>query len=170
MKWNFSLLVRGVFALNYERELNDFMSIEVGAGLTYRDRFFEEAKKMGINESNYPSGINTKMGYYLEAGLRFFPYEDVFEGVFISPLIRYRTYNIKTQASYYNMATDVGYNMTELGLIAGFITELPILNLSTECYIGGSYVMSQFHEPGLRNIIIDNNPFAMLGFKLDYPF
>ena len=98
IKWNNYLLLRGVFMINYERKLNDNISVEAGLGLTYRDWIFESTK-LGQDLDLFASNFNKPIiKLATEFGLRYYPNgHDNFEGFYLSPMVSYRGYGFETQ-------------------------------------------------------------------------
>jgi hypothetical protein len=98
IKWNYSLLARGVFLMNHEFFVRDKVSGEVGLGVTYRDPIFE---LLNLHPYKFRSNAaspynNTVMHLCAEAGIRYYPQTfDNFNGFYISPTISYRYYSFK---------------------------------------------------------------------------
>lgn len=108
IKWNYSLLTRGVFLMNYEYSFSDKFTVEGGLGLTYRDYIFE-----WIKQDVFTDYTGAKANFCGEAAIRFYPREhNDFEGVYLSPVISYRKYSFNNQEERYS--TVVGYNSTFL--------------------------------------------------------
>ena len=96
VKWNYSLLFRGVFLMNYEFLLKKKITGEVGLGLTYRDLVFEISKNQN-NGYNFGAAIEPIYKPCGEAGFRFYPTGfDNFEGFYLSPMFSYRNYVFST--------------------------------------------------------------------------
>ncbi len=120
IQWNYSLLTRGAFALTYERCLNNYISAEIGGGLTFfspnvfYDMFDEEDYDYDYDvEDNTSYGT----GVFLSAGVKIYPKEmDDFEGVYAYPVARYRSYNYETIIEDY---TSYDYTTNEYTTIQG---------------------------------------------------
>lgn len=113
IKWNYTLLGRGMFLLNYERHLANNFTLEIGAGVTYSDFIFTtfyEAKNdfhATTQASNSPGGAfvttrvvqtlgdnsTKKFGFGAEISPRFYFDKDEFQGFYLSPYMSYRKYN-----------------------------------------------------------------------------
>src|ERR1700722_9966426 len=52
IKWNWSVLTRGVFLINYEIYISNNLTAEVGVGICYRDFLFEFTKSVGGDSVN----------------------------------------------------------------------------------------------------------------------
>ncbi|MFI5164053.1 MAG: hypothetical protein ACHQHP_02275 [Bacteroidia bacterium] len=183
IKWNYSLVTRGVFLLNYELILSDKLSGEVGAGLTYRDFIFEVLK-----HSEFIDYTNTKVNFAFEGALRFYPKGNKnFEGLYLSPAISYRSYSFAPQqelyGSYfgYNNSFSPGYNFLDLQLKFGYQYESWWLDdLTTDFYIGFGYRSAtvKYYEVNTNSYSnavtavtkTDSYPQALLGFKIGIAF
>ncbi len=131
IKWNYSLLARGVFLLNYEHPISKKVSAEVGLGVTYRDLIFETYSGLPFNDF----GSNNKnFGFAVEGGVRLYPKDfDNFEGFFISPIVSYRTYSTpqptanssssSTTTAVPNSNFKPGYNLMDLQFKIGYAYE-----------------------------------------------
>jgi len=138
IKWHYSLLGRGIFLMDYERPISPKFSIEVGAGLTFRDFIFE-----AFRSDYFELGSDDfKFGYALEAGARFYPKEaDEFTGFYVSPMVSYRKYNVPQIVSSGSQSSSStfspGYNFTDLQFKIGFCYEsLWDFDLLGEVYFG----------------------------------
>jgi hypothetical protein len=92
ISWNISTLARGALFFEYERKVNDYLTILGGAGITYfnpigaissfiRDTYIE------------PGDITYKAGYAFDLRLKYFPKGmDGWDGFFVAPIYRYRHY------------------------------------------------------------------------------
>jgi hypothetical protein len=180
LKWNWTLLGRGIFALNYERLITSTFSFELGAGLTYKDLYFEQWQE-AQDEYSYSAGDNRKikMGPYLEANLRFYPTEGDLEGFYISPFFRYRKYNNQSLMSDDNWYS-TNYTMNEIGLNFGIQSESWLTGLMVDSYFGIRYGNRVMDVPESNYInsgyIVDQvktkkwMPGIMLGAKIGLPF
>lgn len=145
IKWNYSLLGRGVFLMNYEQKFHKYFSAEVGLGLTYRDYIFEMTHDYYSNTD----ANNAKFGFALEGGIRLYPKKfDNFEGFFVSPIISYRTYSVSFNPSanssstygtpaYSGSSFKPGYNLLDFQFKIGYSYEsLWDDDLLGEFYVG----------------------------------
>lgn len=127
IKWNYSLVTRGVFLINYETPLTNKITAEVGVGLAYRDYLFEMTKLLSVFDDDgtffegYGAANTNVCG---EVGIRFYPGKfDNFEGVYLSPMISYRKYSFSTegQSSYYPKGDFTpGYNFLDIQFKFGY--------------------------------------------------
>ena len=189
IKWNYSLLARGVFLMNYEFPLQKKISAEVGLGLTYRDYIFE------VSHSNYFDNGNTattgKFGLAVEGGIRLYPKDfDNFEGFFVSPVISYRSYSTPTSFSS-NTGTQTlssssftpGYHFVDLQFKIGYSYEsLWDDDLLGEIYAGVairnatvSYYATNINSTTLATQYVATKeklqlPQFLFGFKFGIPF
>lgn len=186
IKWNYSLLSRGVFLLNYEFYLNSKLTGEVGAGLTLRDYIFEAFKGQFFLD-NYSYGASSNPGFCGEGGIRFYPKGfDNFEGVFLSPIISYRNYALGSQSLSSNRTTKTsfvpGYKFLDLQFKFGYQYEsIWSEDLYGEIYIGFAlrkatvnYLQESYN---INNTVIytpteAKESFAqpLFGFKIGVPF
>ena len=144
IKWNYSLISRGVFLINYEAYLNKKLTAEVGLGITYRDFIFEVTKESIYNSEGF--SMTPNVGYALEGGLRFYPKDfDNFEGIYISPILSYRTYSFTKSSSSSSWSSTSstfkpGYNFFDIQIKFGYqyesIFDWDVLG---DFYIGFAY-------------------------------
>jgi len=183
IKWNYSLVTRGVFLMNYEFILTDKLTGEAGVGLTYRDFIFEVMKYDII--TNYK---NAKVNFAAEAALRFYPKGSKnFEGLYLSPGISYRKYSFDAQQQLYGNYSGYsntfypGYSFTDIQIKFGYQYESYwIDDLTTDFYIGFGYrnAMTKYYElsSGNYNTVVapvtknDSYPQPLFGFKLGIAF
>lgn len=195
LKWNWSLLTRGVFLINYERYIGGNFTIEIGAGLTYRDFLFEFTKSVGgdtieqFQNSNSTSAFGSASPKMCgEAGLKYYPggYDNM-SGVYLEADVSYRTYVFPSpeyQPVIAGSGYVPGYNFLDEQFKFGYISSSWFSDVTGEFYIG----------LGLRNATVNTYedidystytstvhaykpitfhltyPQALLGFKLDYTF
>ena len=185
IKWNYCLLARGVFMLNYENLLDPKLSIEVGAGFTYRDLLYETSKATYF----LGNGFKPNVRFALEAGVRFYPQEqDDFEGIYLSPMISYRSYSfsVDNNSSQYTYPTlpgfNLGYRFTDLQLKFGYQYESGAMDIDvlSDFYFGvalrnvtTSYYKEDKTGSSLTLIPITKKtsfPTLLIGCKLAIPF
>jgi hypothetical protein len=188
IKWNYSLLARGVFLMNYEFPIQKKISAEVGLGLTYRDYLFE------FSHSNYFDIGNTattgKFGLAVEGGVRLYPKDfDNFEGFFVSPVISYRSYSTPITLSPNSSTTQTlsyftpGYHFVDFQFKIGYSYEsLWDDDLLGEVYAGVairnatvSYYATNINPNTLSTQYVATKeklqlPQFLLGFKFGIPF
>ncbi|HRY31418.1 MAG TPA: hypothetical protein P5531_00440 [Bacteroidales bacterium] len=178
IKWNYTLALRGVFALSAEYMFTHKLSGEVGLGPTYRDFIFETIQD--IQESDFPdiSDQEVSMGYMVSGSLRFYPKEGDLEGIYISPLFRYRNYKISTSEGSTTGAIDVpiGYRIRELAFIIGYQSFALATELTYEAYVGFGMNYLQYKsrfDDGLSVSWIDkkkDSPAFLFGWTIGLPF
>jgi|GEM_PF-4227365 len=145
IRFNMYLILRGAFTVGYERILSNKHSVAIDAGLTYRDFLYESF----IGE-DFLTDSDTKVGIgnYFEISYKFYPkdYGDFDEAIYISPGFIKRSYDLSTDAEYYNgndystENVDVGYGMTEAYLRFGYLRESWIFdNVFMDAYFGIGY-------------------------------
>lgn len=192
VQWNWSLITRGAFAMAYERKINNYISAEVGAGLTYFDPM--TYMSLSDDETNPFGGYSNKYdaGYLISVGLRVYPKEmDEFEGAYAQPTIRHRTYNYTTttEESYlydYNTSQSTtipseSFKMsmvaTDFALLIGYQSE-GWNDIMYNSYIGfgvtkKTYDYVQTNSTTNKYEVIqvsDNIPNIFLGFSLGFSF
>jgi hypothetical protein len=180
LKWNWSLLGRGVFALNYEHLLSTQLSFELGAGLTYRDYFYETGKgEDGIGES---SKDKVDLGTYFEGNIRFYPGEGDLEGFYISPFLRYRSYNIQSLIENYSTSKESyysnGYKISDVGFNIGVQRESWLSGVMIDYYFGVAYrhfVADNSYYDSTKEIVLQEKsdtwqPAITLGCKIGFAF
>ncbi len=197
IKWNWSLLARGVFQLNYEVYLAGNVTAELGLGITYRDFEFELTKNLGATGADSIqqfSGASSsygaaRAGFSGEAGLRWYPEKfDNMEGIFLEATFSYRTYSfpnstytsqsINTPSSFvpgYKFLDGqfkFGYAYSHLlsDLITEFYVGIGIRNMTANAYVytTPNYYLNTSQVEGLT--FKESYPQPILGFKLGYPF
>lgn len=196
LKWNWSLLTRGVFLINYERYLGSNLSLEVGAGITYRDFLFELTKSVGgdtveqfssnTNTSEFGSASPKLCG---EVGIKYYPGGfDNMEGVYLEATVSYRSYSFPNP-TYTPLIGGTGYvpgySFIDEQFKFGYTASNWFSDFTTEIYIGigirnatvNSYqdvtTYNQFQDPveAYKPITLHSTyPQPLLGFKIGYPF
>lgn len=160
LKWNLTLMGRGAFAFDFERTIIPTLSFEIETGLTYRDYIYEIRTDDIYLDSDFAND-QVSFGYMVGGALKFYPVEGDLEGIFFSPLVRYRTYNIdkafdlNSNTVYYPN----DYNMTEMGFTVG-IQAMNWSQIVGELYFGVSYRTTRYLT---YNEVYDNN-----GSLIDY--
>jgi hypothetical protein len=185
IKWNYSLIGRGVFLLNYEKPVAKLFSTEVGVGVTYRDFIFES-----FYDRYTPKFVSQSagLGFALEGGARFFPAGfDNFEGFFLSPVISFRRYNVPVDEKLIqgNSATTLkqGYDFTDLQFKIGYAYESWWFDdIVSEFYAGVAmrYATSRYYTEGsytpngqqtlIPNTVNFKYPQFLMGMKIGVPF
>ncbi len=104
----------GYQLLEAEKEITDYLSLQAGVGVTFKDRIksteiyselFEEENLYSAPSPNwyqdvgdsYSFGRQNKMGYCFSFSPRLFYESDGFEGAYIAPAFTYKRYNYLAQ-------------------------------------------------------------------------
>jgi len=176
LKWNMSLVGRGIFLINYERPLIDKLTIEAGIGLTYRDYIFELIRDEITYTPYGDDNITVETGLAFELGPKFYPngYSN-FDGVYFQPLYRYRSYKVFTDNDY-----DIGYKSTDASFIFGYQYESWNWDITWDLYFGIAMCKTNYkayedddYSYSYTGKIIDETakrPILLCGFKIGVPF
>ena len=188
-KWNWSVLTRGEFLLNYERYLGGNFTLELGLGITYEDFLFEATYNSTSGDfSINPNYGSPSPGLGGEAGLRYYltGYDNL-EGLFIETTVSYRPYSYPN-ANFKPITKAIipGYNFLDEQFKFGYSASHLLTNLITEFYVGvglrnstiTSYEEEEIPGPTIFNQTTLYIPQTtrisylqfLLGFKLGYPF
>lgn len=123
LKTNIVSPLFGIGHIEFEKELTDFFSIQIGGGITFkktillnerikehfydlstsRDLFLED--QFDFSENFNEPHTSTKMGYLFSAAARFFVLGRGYEGFYISPTMEYRHYNFDAASIVPNRST-----------------------------------------------------------------
>ncbi len=188
VKWNIGMICRGAFEMDYERSISDKFTFEFGAGITYRDLFYNLLTEL---ENDF-SSENTKYKYgpLLSCGIRFYPQSVLgFDGLYISIPLRYRYYTADKTVTYNNNSSGNYVDYTAVfknnheHFEAGFIIGRQTGNdwdLTFDSYIGIGINSVNSTKPiysdvGNFSIPIQQSetisrPFLLLGVKVGLPF
>ncbi|MBI9068052.1 MAG: hypothetical protein JEZ09_12220 [Salinivirgaceae bacterium] len=184
LKWNLGYLGRGCFSFAYERSIISALSLELEAGLTYQDYIFEELSDLDAFETDYTDGENEiNIGYNLAIALKYYPVEGDLEGLYFSPMIRYRTYNNQQEFELNNIISTYpnGYNMTDYAFVCG-LQGGGWSDLTSEMYFGVSYRVDHVKQFNYINdndgnrigydvqSITNKKPVLLFGYKIGYTF
>lgn len=149
LKWNYCLLGRGVFMINYERQIKNNFTFEFGVGMTFADFVFTTYYEMGnLSLRGYPPTTSTSGGNTIEKRLLINPFEesvkttgfafevspkyyfdkDEFEGFYLSPYLSYRKYNYALTVmgrdqlgqTTTNQFNSLYYNFLDIGAKGGY--------------------------------------------------
>ncbi|MDR1679300.1 MAG: hypothetical protein LBR81_05920 [Prevotellaceae bacterium] len=185
VKWDYGMLMRGAFVVNYERKINNYMTAEAGVGLTYFDLYhyaltLDDASEM---EDVFGSYTKIKAGFYGSLSLKFFPKElDYMDGFYLAPLLRYRTYNSQTKIDGYKF--DRGVTAKEVGFVVGWQYENS-WDMFCSAYIGVGYQMKDYDMIRANDAydsydnyytdyslekLSDSTPILMCGFTVGFTF
>ena len=179
VQWNLSMLARGAFLLTYERRINDYFGVELGAGPTLLDPFFYATHD--IIESPFDTGEGTKykVGYMLSASAKLYPKKMVdFEGFYVAPSIRYRRYNYEQTAyDYSNYTPGDTYSQSlkavDYAFIVGYQYEL-WSEITWNTYIGMAWSNRTFgtidSDTNLPVTKDASGPLFLLGLSLGFTF
>jgi hypothetical protein len=91
IKFNLFNPLRGIYAIEYERKVFDFLSVEAGFGLTLYPDYF---KRSWRDEEDPFSVIMTKRGAHFHMGTRVY-FDDVFDGSWLGFCARYTNYPLE---------------------------------------------------------------------------
>lgn len=177
LKWNYSMLFRGVFLFNFERYLKRKLSFEIGVGPAFRDFFYELSRE---NNAYIDNNIIVKTGIMLEGGLRYYPVEGDMGGIYISGSAKYRKYNSYSEIILGNApgyTVNTGYQMSEVCFIAGKQWEYYSHRFTYDAYLGVAYGTSSYNDilQDASNLyyakkITKNAPRILIGCKFCLPF
>ena len=177
VKWNLGMLTRGTFMFDYERSVTDFMTVEGGIGLTYRDYVFEAFDDNSEVYSLDEGRRSPKGGLALETSLKFYPGQlGNFEGLYFSPTVRYRNYNfdMKQIADLGYSNVNLGYNFTEFGLVLGNQGEDWVDLVTLEYYCGVVYRTGNktYYDISQSKSITEklSAPLLVFGVRIGVPF
>lgn len=137
-KWNFYLMGRGVFNLSLERMLTKQLSAQAGLGVTYRDWIFEFFNEEMLSAEQNDIDQNISFGPMFNLSLRYYPKDGELEGMYISPMIRYRKYNMTTIPAAYTQEKEIsiGYKMMEYGFLFGYQWNNYFWDNMSDFYVG----------------------------------
>lgn len=179
VKWNMALLCRGVFTMSMERMLSQSVSVEAGVGVTYRDWIFETARELSNSDFSFGNDLNISLGPFISGSMRWYPKAGDLEGIYVSPFIRYRQYNINTAEGSLSSEPDVpiGYKMNESGLLFGIQRMSLAWDVTWEYYIGVGMSYSSFKQPGTDHLGAVSwehkkrkSPMFYVGYTIGLPF
>jgi hypothetical protein len=125
VQWNYSLIARGAFVITYERKINNYIGAEVGIGPTLLDPISVIIDSDYYLDNLFDSeGVNLKAGFFVSGAVKVYPKEMVdFDGFYVAPTIRYRTYNHETTIVYYpkpDEKFDASLKALDLAMIIGY--------------------------------------------------
>ncbi len=193
VKWNYSLVLRGVYLVNYEFFIADKLNAEIGMGFITEDRIFEV---FNSDPQDPYSFIKNSYGKHIlhtcaEAGLRYYlKTKDNINGIYLSPMISYRPYSFE---GFHNKGSNSnggfpenfhpGYNLLDFQLKLGLqYQSFWNTNLLTDIYTGLALRSANISEV----ITVNNNStfnatyqvsntnstylMLLLGFKIGLPF
>jgi hypothetical protein len=181
VKWNWSLLARGVFMLNYERELKPWVSVEAGLGLCYRDIMFEGMDEFLLQDNvMYSDEATAVIKPAVEGRVRFYPFQlNDMEGFYCS--LGYLNRNYQTETAIEQETYETTYQFNESQFLIGWQYESWWLNnILADVYFGvglrgyeTSTYESQYANGSTDYVRVDDKgskPAFYLGFKLSVPF
>ena len=181
VQWNLSMLARGAFLLTYERRINDYFGVEVGAGPTLLDPFFYVKHDIFDDPFGSDEGTKLKVGYMLSVTPKLYPKKMVdFEGFYVAPSIRYRRYNYEQSISYdhhYNTIPTQTFSQSlkavDYAFIVGYQYEL-WSEITWNTYIGMAWSNRTFDtidKEKMRPVQEkDSGPLFLLGWSLGFTF
>lgn len=200
IKWNYTLLSRGVLLFNYERLLSGKLGVEAGLGFTRRDYLFESI--ILTDNINYRDNGKIYSGAAAEVAVRFYPsMNEDGTGFFMSSGFSFRKYtypatyvNRYATGGYYGNVTtsspvtyNLNYNFKDVQLKAGYVYEsLWSEEILSEVYFGFGLRYATFAKVSQEtNYDVNGNflsekyvvknqnmflPQFLLGMKMGLPF
>ncbi len=183
IKWNYFLLGRGVFMMNYEFLIKGNLTGEIGLGLAYRDFIFEVMKGMDGNGNSYWANDGTPTIHLCgEGGLRYYFTElDNFEGAYVGLSLSYRPYSFPGSPNIGQYGTLIpGYNFFDTQFKIGYQYESRYSDFTYDTYIGFGYrnATLNYYEQSNTNYgvtyvpqtIHESFPQFLFGAKIGYSF
>ena len=147
IKWNCSLLVRGVFLVNWEFRATGNLTVELGLGLTYRDFIFEATHSDMADNNGNTIGFGDNVGepginVCGEGGVRYYLSGfDNFEGIYIAGTISYRPYSFPNSSdiALYGGSQVPGYDFLDGQFKIGYQTTGYYSDFTYDIYAGIGY-------------------------------
>ncbi|HTA84330.1 MAG TPA: hypothetical protein VK783_15405 [Bacteroidia bacterium] len=197
IKWNYSLLTRGVLLFNWEFWITGNLTGEAGLGLTYRDFVFEFTRYTISGNSTYGddnstpwNGTNAGLPVIHpcgEIGLKYyFSGFDNFEGFYGQGAISYRPYSfaqpvIDNTTTYQDGVITPGYSFFDIQFKLGYQYNSRYNDFTIDSYIGVGYrnaTLNYYQSNSLNNgmtemvpqTITQSFPQLLLGEKIGYSF
>lgn len=184
VKWNVGLISRGTFLLNYERALLSWVSLEVGAGITYTDPLYNFVQKVKDEPLYFVEDESTSIEYgYAPAydfRIRLYPGKmDNMEGFYLGAGIHGRHFNsttiIKATEDIEETSHKTSYSMLDGHIIFGLQREAKSIEgllIDTYCGIGIRNKSRAYYSDETNDIKNDSksNPVVILGVKIGLPF
>jgi len=185
LQWNYSLLTRGAFVFTYERKINDYLGVEIGAGPTmYYDFSYYIFSTDFQNSLEGDSKNSYNIGMFLSAAAKIYPKQMVdFEGFYAAPTFRYRTYNyITTVSSWDDWGIDLieyshkrSLKATDMAFIVGYQWE-SWWEVTLNSYFGFGWTMRSYdkidydHPVNPAKKVNSSGPLFILGASLGITF
>lgn len=138
LKFNPTHLGNGDMVFLLEQALKGKMSMELGAGLTYRDYINDSFDFMKYDYDHQFVDYERSMGYSLSGAIKYYVSKDypVLEGYYVGPEIRYRLYKtVATKCGDEKINVPQREHVTDLKLTCGY-TEYFDDNIFMEIYAG----------------------------------
>lgn len=170
--WNFSLLGRGAIAFEYDRKINDYLQFMVGAGVTLINPWYAFRNFVNVFGVDGEDNLkNVKPGILLEFAPKIFPKQmDDLDGFYISPMYRYKTYNMIKEHYDYNSDTRKEYKHSTLShditVTFGWQIEEGLFGAFSSYYFGAGYSFGQEKFQGQTNKI--NQPLILFGSTIGF--
>jgi hypothetical protein len=188
LKWNWSVLTRGEFLINYEVYLGGNFTAEIGLGVTYEDFLFQATYNSASGDFMTNSAYGSASpGIGAEGGLRYYPggYDNM-EGIFLEATLSYRPYSFPN-ASFPNTTGSItpGYDFLDGQFKFGYVSSHWFNDFVSEFYVGigirnatiRSYEsdevqsnpssVTEYYAPQTTHVAY---PQPLFGFKIGYPF
>lgn len=144
--WNYSMLGRGSLVFDYERKLNNYLTIMAGAGISFMD--FWSFIPLFSDHSSFEN-IKVKPGWVVEFSPHFFPKQlNDWDGFYIAPLFRSRNYNFQS-SSYFDYEFDSEITVknsrscTDLAFIVGWQGDGGFFDIFNSLYFGAGYTWTK---------------------------
>ena len=185
LQWNYSLLARGAFAFTYERRINDYLGAEIGAGPTLFYDFTNYIFSSDFMDS-FDNGEKNSYspGIFLSATAKVYPKQmNDFEGFYMAPTFRYRTYNYKSTFSNwdYDSHEDIEYSRkrslktTDVAFVVGYQWE-SWWEIMFSSYFGFGWTMKSYDKIDYDNPakptkkVTDSGPLFLIGASVGFTF
>lgn len=145
IKWNYAVLLRGVFLINWEFRIKGPLTGEVGLGLAYRDfafEFFHDLKDVNGNPIDWSNDGQPAIHLCGEGGLRYyFNGFDNFEGIYAEGTLSYRSYSFPnaTDINTFHGTLVPGYKFLDAQFKLGYQATPYYSDFIYDCYIGFGY-------------------------------
>jgi len=191
LKWNYSLLVRGVFLINWEFRIRGNLTAELGLGLTYRDFVFEfthgglDGGAGGSSISWGESVGNPGVSFCAEGGIRYYLSGfDNFEGIYVAGTLSYRPYSFphSSDIALYGGTLVPGYDFLDGQFKIGYQATGYYTDFTYDFYVGVGYrnatlnYYAQSTNPvngqfiGVPQTTTEGFPQFLMGMKIGYSF
>ena len=185
IKIGFFHLFDGEFPVFYERRINNHITVQGGAGVTFFDAIMligDAVNNVNSGPDGTPPGFS--LGYTLKLGARYYPAGEAPEGFYLSPELRYKIYNysysnlmdsnyststFNGKASYFDFLGLLGYqfiaeNNMAIDMYAGFGGRVRNRDLLNE---GTSPTGANYYFFAKQSDLV---PYVSVGFTIGFAF